>query len=155
MIPIHSLVLASQCARLPELRTPNIPVSHTLTLPVIPMAVPSPAAFTVLRSFMYDHRLDNVLKALFPLPAEFLTNLSHSTVRAAMTSGQALHQLSLYLCDNSGHNLQTLTMHTSHVKDLWQDMVALGLFDVELWDTLDLAWEIVIGAMNLAVVMRQ
>lgn len=155
MIPIHSLVLAAQCARLPELRTPSTPVSHTLHLPVIPMAVPSPAAFAVLRSFMYDHRLDSVLKALFPLPGNFLMNLSHSTVRATMTSGQALHQLSLYLCEASGHDLQKLTMHTAHVKDLWQDMVALGLFDTELWDTLDLAWEIVLGAMNLAALMRQ
>ncbi|KAE9405574.1 hypothetical protein BT96DRAFT_916049 [Gymnopus androsaceus JB14] len=155
MVPVHSLVLAAQCARFPELRTPSMPVSHTLTLPVIPIAVPSPAAFTVLRSFMYDHRLDSVLKALFPLPANFLANLSHSTVRATMTSGQVLHQLSLYLCEASKYDLQTLTKHTAHVKDLWQDMVTLGLFDTELWDTIDLAWEIVLGAMNLAVVMRQ
>ncbi|KAH7869491.1 hypothetical protein F5879DRAFT_795380 [Lentinula edodes] len=155
MVPVHSLVLAAQCARLPELRTPNTAVSHTLHLPVIPMSVPSPAAFTILRSFMYDHRLDGVLKALFPVPPSFLANLSHSAVRATMSSGPALHQLSLYLCEASGHNLQTLTTYTAHVKDLWQDMVVLGLFDSELWDTLDLAWDIVLGAMNLAVVMRQ
>ncbi|KAF9078622.1 hypothetical protein BDP27DRAFT_1309890 [Rhodocollybia butyracea] len=117
MIPVHSLVLAAQCARLPELRTPKHAVSHTLSLPVIPLAVPSPAAFTILRTFMYDHRLDAVLKALFPChPASSRTS--------------------------SGHNLQTLTTHTSHIKDLWHDMVALGLFDTELWDTLDLAWDI-------------
>jgi len=29
-------------------------------------------------------------------------------------------------------------------------MVALGLHDPELWDTVDLAWEIVLGALNLA-----
>ncbi|KAJ3826662.1 hypothetical protein F5878DRAFT_28136 [Lentinula raphanica] len=155
MIPVHSLVLAAQCARLPQLHTPNTPVSHTLNLPVIPMSIPSPRAFTILRSFMYDHRLDRVLEALFPVPSSFLANLSHSGIRATMSSGPALHQLSLYLCEASSQNLQTLTACTARVKDLWQDMVALGLFDTELWDTLDLAWEIVLGAMNLAVVMRQ
>ncbi|KAJ3782002.1 hypothetical protein GGU10DRAFT_364902 [Lentinula aff. detonsa] len=155
MVPVHSLVLAAQCARLPELRTPNAPVSHTLHLPVIPMSIPSPAAFTILHSFMYDHRLDRVLEALFPVPSSFLANLSHSGIRATMSSGQALHQLSLYLCEASGQNLQTLTTYTARVKGMWQDMVALGLFDTELWDTLDLAWDIVLGAMNLAVVMRQ
>jgi hypothetical protein len=29
-------------------------------------------------------------------------------------------------------------------------MVALGLCDPELWDTVDLAWEVVLGALNLA-----
>jgi hypothetical protein len=29
-------------------------------------------------------------------------------------------------------------------------MVALGLYDSELWDTVDLAWEVVLGALNLA-----
>ncbi|KIK68386.1 hypothetical protein GYMLUDRAFT_35798 [Collybiopsis luxurians FD-317 M1] len=154
MVPVHSLVLAAQCARLPELRTPRTAVSHSLHLPVVPMTIPSPAAFTILHAFMYDHRLDGVLKNLFPLPSTFLANLSHSTVRATSESPQALHRLSLYLCEASGHDLQTLTTHASHVKDLWQDMVALGLFDVELWDTLDLAWNILIGAMNLAVMRR-
>lgn len=155
MIPVHSLVLAAQCARLPELRTPKHPVSHTLLLPVIPLAVPSTAAFAILRTFMYDHRLDSVLNALFPLPSAFLANLSPSTVRATMASGHALHQLSAYLSEATGHNLHTLTTHTAHVKDLWHDMVALGLFDSELWDTLDLAWDIVLGAMNLAVAARR
>jgi len=42
-----------------------------------------------------------------------------------------------------------------HVKELWQDMVALGLNDPELWDTLDLAWEIVLGALNLAAAAQR
>jgi hypothetical protein len=29
-------------------------------------------------------------------------------------------------------------------------MAALGLYDLELWDTIDLAWEIVLEALNLA-----
>jgi hypothetical protein len=29
-------------------------------------------------------------------------------------------------------------------------MVALGLYDPELWDAVDLAWEVVLGALNLA-----
>jgi hypothetical protein len=157
MFPIHSLVLAAQCARFPELHTPKAVVSHTLHLPVIPLTVPSAAAFTFLHAFMYDHRLDGVLRNLFPegLPPNFLANLSHSTVQATLGAPQALHQLSLYLCEVSSRDLQTLTTHASHVKALWHDMVSLGLFDIELWDTIDLAWNVLIGAMNLAVVMRK
>ncbi len=39
---------------------------------------------------------------------------------------------------------------TGRVKDLWQDLVSIGLYELELWDTLDLAWEILLGALNLA-----
>jgi hypothetical protein len=54
------------------------------------------------------------------------------------------------LCSSAGSSLQILTTHAAHVKELWQDMVALGLYDPELWDTVDLAWEVVLGALNLA-----
>ncbi|KAJ7130465.1 hypothetical protein C8R44DRAFT_775589, partial [Mycena epipterygia] len=33
---------------------------------------------------------------------------------------------------------------------LWPEMVTLGLYDAPLWDALDLAWEVVLGALNLA-----
>jgi len=99
---------------------------------------------------MYHHRLDSVLKALFPLPPNFLQSLSHHTVQATLSSDPTLRQLSAYLCSSANSNLQTLTSHAAHVKELWQDMAALGLYDPELWDTIDLAWEIVLGALNLA-----
>ncbi|KAF8621861.1 hypothetical protein AX15_007452 [Amanita polypyramis BW_CC] len=114
------------------------------------MSVPSSTAFAVLHQFMYYHRLDMVLKALFPLPPNFLQSLSHQSVQATLSSEPTLRQLSGYLCASASSNLQTLTSHAAHVKELWQDMAALGLFDPELWDTIDLAWEIVLGALNIA-----
>ncbi|PFH50870.1 hypothetical protein AMATHDRAFT_60364 [Amanita thiersii Skay4041] len=152
LFPVHSLVLASHCARLPRIPPSTVtgPSSTQLTLPILPMSLPSPAAFTILHQFMYYHRLDSVLKALFPLPQNFLHSLSHHTVQATLRSEGTLRQLSSYLCASASSNLQTLTSHAAHVKELWQDMAALGLYDPELWDTIDLAWEIVLGALNLA-----
>ncbi|KAF8624670.1 hypothetical protein AX17_007001 [Amanita inopinata Kibby_2008] len=152
LFPVHSLVLASHCARLPRLPPSQAGASSStqVMLPVLPMSLPSPAAFTILHQFMYHHRLDTVLKALFPLPSNFLQSLSHHTVQATLASEPTLRQLSAYLCSSASSNLQTLTSHAAHVKELWQDMAALGLYDPELWDTIDLAWEIVLGALNLA-----
>ncbi|KAG6860533.1 hypothetical protein C0995_010104 [Termitomyces sp. Mi166 len=156
LLPVHSLVLASHCAQLPRLpSSQQQPHSPTLHLPVLPFSVPSPAAFSVLHSFMYHHRLEAVLKALFPMPSGFLQSLSHEVVRAALASGPTLHQLSSYLCSSASGNPQTLTVHAAHVKELWQTMVALGLFDHELWDTVDLAWEVILGAFNLAAAGQQ
>ncbi|KAJ6565547.1 hypothetical protein DFH09DRAFT_1314838 [Mycena vulgaris] len=39
---------------------------------------------------------------------------------------------------------------TLPVLPLWQDMVALGVYDSELWDALDLAWELVLGTLDSA-----
>ncbi|KAJ7079007.1 hypothetical protein C8R44DRAFT_824964 [Mycena epipterygia] len=41
--------------------------------------------------------------------------------------------------------------HAGHVKELWQDMVALGLSDAPLCNALDSEWEVVLGALNLTV----
>lgn len=151
VFPVHSVVLASHCALLPRLPASHQqPHSPTLQLPVLPLSLPSPVAFSILHTFMYTHRLESVLKALFPVPAGFLQSLSHEAVQSALASGSTLHQLSSYLCSSASSNLHTLTTHAAHVKELWQNMAALGLHDPELWDTIDLAWEIVLGALNLA-----
>lgn len=150
MFPIHDIVLASQCSSLPRLPSSSLPSSSTLHAPVLPLALPSPAAFQVIHTYLYNHSLGGVLQALFPLPSGFIQSLSHNTVQSTLASGTTLHQLSSYLCSSAGSSLQLLTTHAAHVKELWQDMVALGLYDSELWDTVDLAWEVVLGALNLA-----
>ena len=149
IFPIHALVLASQCALLPRLQA-EVVQSRTVQLPVVPISLPSQAAFSILHTYLYTHRLDKVLKGLFPVPSGFLNSLSHETVRSTLASGSALHQLSSFLCSSASCNLQTLMNHAAHVKELWQDMVALGLYSPELWDTIDLAWEVILGALNLA-----
>jgi hypothetical protein len=71
-------------------------------------------------------------------------------INETLASGPRLHQLSIFLCAHAGSSLQTLTSHAGHVTALWRNTVALGLFDPELWDAMDLAWEVVLGALNLA-----
>ncbi|KAJ7736785.1 hypothetical protein DFH07DRAFT_927754 [Mycena maculata] len=151
IFPIHALVLAAHCSKLPQLPPPAPRAAASVHLPVLPLALPSAPAFSILLAFMYAHRLDAVLSALFPVPPPFLRKLTHKTVRAALQSGADLHLLSAHLCTASGASVQVLMTHTAHVKELWQDMVALGIDDAALWDTVELAYEIVLGALNLAV----
>ncbi|KAK7438908.1 hypothetical protein VKT23_017835 [Stygiomarasmius scandens] len=148
IIPVHSLVLAAHCARLPTLPKPfHYESSSRVQIPVIPVSLPSPHAFTIIRKFLYTHSLESVLKSLIPVPSN-LQSLSRETVRATMASHSTLHQLAKYLCEASHYNMQTVTTHAAHVKDFWQDIVSLGIHDAALWDTLDLAWEIVLGALT-------
>ena len=150
LFPVHSITIASQCTALPRLPPSSGPSGGSVHVPVLPLNLPSPAAFKVVHSYLYNHSLEAFMKSLFPLPSAFVQSLSHHTIQSTLASGSSLHQLSSYLCASTGGSLQALTTHAAHVKELWQDMVALGLHDPELWDTLDLAWEVVLGALNLA-----
>ncbi|KAJ7904993.1 hypothetical protein B0H13DRAFT_2233835 [Mycena leptocephala] len=158
--PTHALAISTHAH--PDPMTPTSSFRFTLCparvrsvhLPVLPLALPSAPAFAILHAFMYSKRLDAVLTALFPIPPHFLRALTHKTVRAALQSGADLHHLSAHLCAASTSNVQVLMTHTAHVKELWQDMVALGIDDTALWDTVELAYEIVLGALNLAVMAR-
>ncbi|KAF7343299.1 Clampless protein 1 [Mycena venus] len=158
IFPVHAVVLAAHCAKIPRLPSPprTHSASASVTLPVLPLALPSPQAYSILHAFMYTHRLDAALASLLPMPPAFLESLCStsqtpaSVVAAALNTPAVRHTLAAHLCASSGGNLSALMAHAGHVKELWQDMVALGMYDLALWDALDLAWEVVLGAMNLA-----
>jgi len=158
LFPMHSIVLASQCSSFPRLPS-SLHSTHsnsTIKLPVLPFTLPSPTAFRLIHSYLYTHALESILHALLPVPTSFAHNgLAHHTVLSTLASPSALHQLSSYVVQAYGGDVQRVFGCAGHVKELWQDMVALGLNDPELWDTLDLAWEIVLGALNLAAAAQR
>ncbi|KAJ6565517.1 hypothetical protein DFH09DRAFT_1314814 [Mycena vulgaris] len=51
---------------------------------------------------------------------------------ATLASPPAPPALAPHLCAAGSSNLSTLMEHAGHVKELWQDMVALGVYDPEL-----------------------
>ncbi|KAK6977074.1 hypothetical protein R3P38DRAFT_3126514 [Favolaschia claudopus] len=162
---VHAVVLAAHCAKLPRLPPSHSGSGANATLPILPLILPSPQAFTLLHQFIYTHRIDTLLASLLPLPSPFLDSLTSSSVSggpsahqiltATLATPSVLHTLSAHLASASAGSLTTLMSHAAHVKELWQDMVALGVYDVVLWDALDLAWEVVLGGMNLAAGVGQ
>ncbi|KAI6126854.1 hypothetical protein F5141DRAFT_1186180 [Pisolithus sp. B1] len=131
LVPTHAVVIASQCASLPR-------ATASVTLPVLSL------------SFLYTHSVANLLSALLPaVPSNFLSTLtSHQALRGTLASGPALHSLSAHLM-SSAPGLSALTGVAQRIAAVWRNAVALGIHDPELWDCLDLAWEVVLGAMNL------
>ncbi|KAI6002068.1 hypothetical protein EDD15DRAFT_2158212 [Pisolithus albus] len=154
LVPTHAVVLASQCASLPRLPPTHAPAhpgaTATVTLPVLSLSVPSPSAFAPLHAFLYTHSMTNLLSALLPaVPSTFLSTLtSHQALRGTLASGPALHSLSVHLM-SSAPGLGALTGVAQRIAAVWRNAVALGVHDPELWDCVDLAWEVVLGAMNL------
>ncbi|KAJ7856784.1 hypothetical protein B0H13DRAFT_2254618 [Mycena leptocephala] len=151
IFPVHAVVLAAHCAKL--LRLPAPLRSHSgpaaaVTLPVLPIALPSPQAFAILHAFMYTHRLD---AALTCSSSPSRTAGTDTPPRPSSPPPSVRHTLASHLCAAAAGNPSALMSHARHVNELWQDMVALGMYDTSLWDALDLAWEVVLGALNLAV----
>jgi hypothetical protein len=149
LFPIHGIVFASHCANLPRLHAGSQQHSHTLQLPILTLSIPSPGAFSLIHSYLYTRSLEDLLSCLIPLPSSFVRNITAEAIQHTMTSRSKLHKLSMYLCSSSAETSQSIMSHASHVKELWQDCAALGVQSAELWECIDLAWEVVLGALNI------
>jgi hypothetical protein len=126
-----------------------------LNLPVLPLSVPSPATFAPLHYYLYTHNSAALLSSLLPkasLPPQFLSAISSSPsqIKSTLASGGKLHQLSSSLLMYANRDLQLLMSQSNAITGVWKNVVALGISDPDLWDTLDLAWEVLLGALNLA-----
>ncbi|KAJ7726887.1 hypothetical protein B0H16DRAFT_1331884 [Mycena metata] len=144
LVPTHSVVLALHCARLPKLKASPPTPSYTtedrteLVVPIQPLCLPSPAAFSHLSVFLYTKRADHLLKSLLPCPPpptldEDRTQLPAFAARLADT-----------------YTLQALLLHVNSVHGLWQNAIVLGVHIDELWDQIDLAWEVLLSAMAIS-----
>ncbi|KAJ7201153.1 hypothetical protein GGX14DRAFT_334754, partial [Mycena pura] len=157
LFPMHAVVLAAHCklTRLPP-SSSSSRASASVLLPVIQLPL-SPLAFAILHSWMYTGRLDAAISALLPVPSSFLERLAgaqsstsstpgstpdpaHAFLAGTLSSHTAQHALASHLCAAASGNLTALMEHAGH-KELWQDMVALGVCDPGLWAALDVAWE--------------
>jgi len=45
------------------------------------------------------------------------------------------------------YTLHALLARAMTINGLWRNVCALGIFDAQLWEILDLVWEVVIGAL--------
>ncbi|KAJ7326251.1 hypothetical protein DFH08DRAFT_1027093 [Mycena albidolilacea] len=146
LVPAHSVVLALHCARLPKLTPSPSPPAYTsdsegcnqLVVPVQPLCLPSPATFSLLSSFLYTKRADHLLKALLPCapPPTLDDDRSKLPAFAGRLAGT--------------YTAQALLLHVNSVHGLWQNACVLGVYVDELWDAIDLAWEVLLTAMAIS-----
>ncbi|KZV83051.1 hypothetical protein EXIGLDRAFT_729039 [Exidia glandulosa HHB12029] len=82
LIPVYSIVLATQCAKLPplppQLPDPMIPGggNQRVRLPVCQLVLPDMGALPILLNYLYSHSTKNLLRALLPLTEEALPALA-------------------------------------------------------------------------------
>ncbi|KAL1948379.1 hypothetical protein VTO73DRAFT_12454 [Trametes versicolor] len=166
LYPASALVLAAHCSLLPPLPQ-GLPASGrraALTLPVVPLTIPSPETFALLHAYLHTMRPDTLLASLLPALAAALPHMPAASSSAAPPAGKLVYvaQFSSERLLRLAHALAGaafqrggpqgamggLMAHVKLINGLWQNVCALGVFDAELWGVLDLAWEVVLAAMT-------
>ncbi|KAJ7722788.1 hypothetical protein B0H16DRAFT_1431218 [Mycena metata] len=144
LVAVHGVAFAANCTTA-ALRPVEYDANTrgTLTLPLYRVALPSVQALLILRGYMYTHRIDMLLSAIFPLPAP----LTYVEVKSALVSSATKLRLAMHLV--SAHQGPAHILgYARRVQDIWRTVCCLGMYHVELWDALDLAWELVIVALT-------
>ncbi|KAJ7752509.1 hypothetical protein DFH07DRAFT_745035 [Mycena maculata] len=151
---IHAIILTTYCTNIRAMAYSFTSESSHATLPIHPLTLPSVPAFAILYDWMYTYRLDAALGSLLPFRLEFLERVSQrgaAEISTALASGDICLALANHLCHTASSNCAALFAHVGHIKELWQDMVFLGICHAELWSMLDLAWKVLLVALHLAV----
>lgn len=151
LYPAHSLVFAAYCSKLPPFPSPPVPTASQpgepleLTVPIRPLCLPSPQTYPRLSSFLYTKRTDVLLQSLMPCPPP--SSLMQSEGEDSSSQSSQLVEFAAKLAGT--YTTQALLQHTMTVHGLWQNTCALGIFDDSLWETIDLAWQILLTAIAI------
>ena len=175
LVPTHSAVLAVNCASLPafpasaaaegrqsdnndsEDNTNNTTTS-TYTVPVVSMGIPSPDTFVALSAYLYTGRTDQLFKHFMPCTMQDLASVlsqpssSPSPTSPSTTSTSTPPTVNSLLAARLAATLEPhqLLAYAVRINGLWRNVCSLGVFDETLWRTMDLMWEVIVGAMEKA-----
>ncbi|KAJ7337544.1 hypothetical protein DFH08DRAFT_939034 [Mycena albidolilacea] len=127
----------------------------TLTLPIcpVPSVLPSLEALLALRTWMYTKSLSALFAAFFPgLP---LDDSETQILTLKDASSELIAHLSARLLSSSPNSDPApspshLLHSAARVRDIWLTARALEVYrTAEVWDALDLAWEVVLLALSI------
>ena len=137
VFPVHAIILAIHCARLPAFppsssRTPA-EAGSKITLPITKLFIPNPETFSILLHYLYTKHEDRLFSALLPIPLE---------------DGKSIDELSRTY--SSTFTVQALLSHANRVRGLWNNVVALGIFDERLSVALERTWDVLSKALAVS-----
>jgi hypothetical protein len=144
LYPVHSLVLASQCANLPKFPS-ALPVplhergQQEVEVPVFSICLPSPQSYSPLSRYLYTKHVDILFRTFLPCPPPPMFMDSRHRYLTQFATDLA-----------STFTLQTLAKYAINLHGLWQNVCALGIFDDELWDAIDVMWKILLTSLAIA-----
>ena len=144
LYPVHSLILAAYCAKLPAFPPPEVadpietPTSRIFTLPTRPLYLHSPQTFSAILEYLYLRSPDILLQRLIPLPIPMV--MVHKQEQHASLAQYIGNRLSV----------PALFCQVSVVHGIWQNTCALGIFDDHLWGVIGFAWKLAVTSLAVA-----
>lgn len=145
LYPVHDVVLAANCPNLPPFPPVSISDSNTarhpeVTLPVRALCLPSPQTYPQLSHYLYVKNPAVFYGAPF-LPTPLPASLHDTTDQEDLIP----HAASLA----QTYTAQALLNHVATTHGLWQNLCALGITDLPLWQALDTVWEVLLLAIAI------
>ncbi|KAG2007211.1 hypothetical protein CC2G_014924 [Coprinopsis cinerea AmutBmut pab1-1] len=147
LYPVHSFVLAAHCSNLPPFppaaTIPSAPASSDdkVRLPVRSLCLPSPENYAPLAAYLYHKQTTTLLNAMLPSPVPH--NFEIEQKHGATVDSFATRLGRTY-------TFEKLLLNTMMIHGLWQNACALGIHDQLLWDTIDLAWQVMLTALAVS-----
>jgi len=150
LFPVHNIIFSTQCANLPNLPTPPKPTSpidssesFTITIPVVPLSIPSPQTFPQLSAYLYTRCTSDLMMYLLPPCPQGSPPPSVDDTDPITLQQHARRMAETY-------TVQFLLAQAMTINGFWRNVCALGIFDSDLWDSMDVAWEIVLNALAIS-----
>ncbi|KZT64111.1 hypothetical protein DAEQUDRAFT_718573 [Daedalea quercina L-15889] len=168
--PIHAVVLAAHCGRLPADMPKSRPrpppgkiiyaggeIANGYRIPLVPFCVPEPEAFEPLVRYMYTHDTDELLNELVRMKVPFDVSgnrtplyASNPSLRQGVAQNQRLNRIASECFAYHDGDVSQMYQQAMFIEGFRRNAVAVAMSDEDMWETLQLAWEAVVRAMTWA-----
>lgn len=141
MFPVHSLVLAANCAKLAPFPPQIVPTEgvsgeREFTLPIVSIFPSSHVDFPHLLEYIYLKR-----------PGVIFARILRLVSPAVIPPPEEQENLARYLAGSHPPPQLSEVLHT--LTGVWDNACCLGVYDDELWDVFDIIRKVVLMAMAI------
>ena len=168
-MPIHAVILAANCGRLPDRWPESRPrpppsqiifesgeIANGYRIPLVPFCLPYPKAFEPLVRYMYDHNKDSLLNALVRMKMQLVVNTfnhppiyaQNAALREGFTRKRRLYQVVSDCIGFHAAQLSKIHEQMQYVVGFWMNAVALAVSDNDLWEMVQIVWEALVLAIK-------
>jgi len=144
LFPVYGIVIAALCSNIPPLPPSTLlsqrkgsnhspPQDLVVSVPIIPTKLPSVEMFQPLLSYLYTRNVNQLFDCLLPFDIGSDESMEEAAKRHAQTVA-----------------LKQLLNEASRVQAIWSNIIALGIFDDDLFSSVEMVWNIYSVALEEA-----
>ncbi|KAG8840487.1 hypothetical protein FRB91_006036 [Serendipita sp. 411] len=149
--PIHDIIIASHCSRVSSLPSSSIITSNSPTFNAVPLSVPYPSSLRLILRYLYTQDTASLFHSLLApcikhSPKHSRRHLSRVIPRISIVKFPNL-KLPTILAKHCPTSI--LSSRLQLVRRLWENAMALGIEDAQLWEVLNMVSNILVHALQI------